>query len=168
MSGSLLSSLGVSDIPGGTLQIAECRVQGTSTKGKVTNKAKLVSRRSPEESEFLDDIIHFVIKSGAGGTEELLSCHGLSGKRVHLRARTVREELKKTCVLNGLPPSYFSSHSLRKGAITQMRALGASEDDRRDRGNYAPNSQVMNTTYDYATGLGPLAANSLVGGRAML
>ena len=165
VSGSLLSSLGVSDIPGGTLQIAECRVQGTSTKGKVTNKAKLVSRRSPEESEFLDDIIHFVVKSGAGGTEELLSCHGLSGKRVHLRARTVREELKKTCVLNGLPPSYFSSHSLRKGAIIQMRALGASEDDRRDRGNYAPNSQVMNTTYDYATGLGPLAANSLVGGR---
>ena len=41
----------------------------------------------------------------------------------------------------------------------------ASEDDRRDRGNYAPNLQVMNTTYDYATGLGPLAANSLVGGR---
>ena len=160
--------MGVSDIPGGTLQIAEFRVQGTSTKGKVINKAKLVSRRSPEESEFLDDIIHFVVKSGAGGTEELLSCHRLSGKRVHLRARTVREELKKTCSLNGLPPSYFSSHSLRKGAITQMSALGASEDDRRDRGNYAPNSQVMNTTYDYATGLGPLAANSLVGGRAML
>ena len=73
----------------------------------------------------------------------------------------MREELKKTCALNGLPPSYFSSHSLRKGAITQMRALGTSEDDRLDRGNYAPNSQVTNTIYDYATGLGPLAANSL-------
>ena len=101
--------MGVSDIPGGTLQIAEFRVQGTSTKGKVINKAKLVSRRSPEESEFLDDIIHFVVKSGAGGTEELLSCHRLSGKRVHLRARTVREELKKTCALNGISLSYFSS-----------------------------------------------------------
>ena len=162
--GSYLSSLGMSDIPGGTLQIAECRVQGVSTKGKVTTKAKLVARRSPEESEFLDDIILFVVKSGAGGTEELFSCHGVSGKRVHLRARTVREKLKKTCALNGLPPSYFSSQSLRKGAITQMRALGTSGDDRRDRGNYAPNSQVMNTTYDYATGLGPLAANSLTGG----
>ena len=163
--GSFLSSLGVSDIPGGTLQITECRVQGTSTKGKVTNKAKLIARRSPEESEFLDDVIHFVVRCGSGGTEELFSCHGSNGKRVYLRARTVRKELKKTCALNGLPPSYFSSHSLRKGAITQMRALGTSEDDRRDRGNYAPNSQVMNTTYDYATGLGPLAANSLEGGR---
>ena len=46
-----------------------------------------------------------------------------------------------------------------------MRALGTLEDDRMHRGNYASNSQVMNTTYDYATGLGPLAANSLGGGR---
>ena len=48
--------------------------------------------------------------------------------------------------------------------MTHMRAAGAPEDDRRDRGNYAPGSQVMNSTYDYATGLGPLAANSLSGG----
>ena len=45
-----------------------------------------------------------------------------------------------------------------------MCSLGASENDRRDRGNYAPNSLVMNTTYDYGTGIGPLAANSLVSG----
>ena len=45
-----------------------------------------------------------------------------------------------------------------------MRSLGASEDDRRDRGNYAPNCQVMNVTYDYGTGIGPLTSNSLVGG----
>ena len=45
-----------------------------------------------------------------------------------------------------------------------MRSLGASEDDRRDRGNYAPNSQVMNLTYDYSAGIGPLASNSVVGG----
>lgn len=77
----------------------------------------------------------------------------------------MREELKKTCALNCLPPSYFSSHSLRKGIITQMQVLGTSEDDRRDRGNYPPNSQVMNTTYDYVTGLGPLAVNSLEGVR---
>ena len=30
---SFLSSLGASDLPGGTRQIAKCRVQGTSTKG---------------------------------------------------------------------------------------------------------------------------------------
>ena len=72
----------------------------------------------------------------------------------------MRDQIKASCKRLGLPPNYFSSHSLRKGAITHMRANGASEDDRRDRGNYAP-SEVMNSTYDYATGLGPLASNSL-------
>jgi hypothetical protein len=50
---------------------------------------------------------------------------------------------------------------LRKGAITHMRAQGKTEDDRRDRGNYAAGSQVMNMTYDYASGLGPLGSDSL-------
>ena len=48
-----------------------------------------------------------------------------------------------------------------------MRAQGASEDDRRDRGNYAAGSQVMNQMYNYATGLGPRASNSLEGGHRL-
>jgi hypothetical protein len=73
---------------------------------------------------------------------------------------TVRKEIKRL----GLPAQHFSSHSLRKRGVTQMRALGASEDDRRNRGNWAPGSQIMNDTYDYGHGLGPLAAGSLPGG----
>jgi hypothetical protein len=46
-----------------------------------------------------------------------------------------------------------------------MRALGASEFDRAERGNFAVGSDVINSTYDYAvTGLGPSASNSLEGG----
>ena len=48
-----------------------------------------------------------------------------------------------------------------------MRAQGASEDDRQDRGNYAAGSTVMNNVYDYATGLGPLSSNSLEGGHRL-
>jgi hypothetical protein len=61
---------------------------------------------------------------------------------------------------NDLPPNYLSAHSLRKGSITHMRAQGVTEDDRRDRWNYAAGSQVINKTYDYATGLGPLASSN--------
>jgi hypothetical protein len=75
----------------------------------------------------------------------------------------VRDEIKKTCASNGLPPDYFSAHSLQKGAITHMQAQGAAEDDRRDRGNYAAGSSVINNVYDYEMGLGPLASNSLEG-----
>ena len=109
----------------------------------------------------------FVIKSGSAGDEEVFCFHRLDGSEVPLRSRTIRDELKRTCELHGLPPAYFSSHSLRKGAITHMGATGATEEDRRDRGNYAVGSQVMNQTYDYAVGLGPLASNSLPGGRRL-
>ena len=106
----------------------------------------------------------FIAHSGASGEEELLSCERPDGSRLVLSSRAVRDELKATVKEEGLPELYFSSHSLRKGAITHMRALGASEDDRRERGNFAQGSTVMNSTYDYAvTGLGPSASNSLEG-----
>ena len=77
----------------------------------------------------------------------------------------VRDCLKATCVLEGLEPDYFSSHSLRKAAVTHMRALGVSDNDMKSRGNYAPGSTVMSTTYDFsAAGHGPLSSNSLLGG----
>ena len=118
-----------------------------SSKGKVAVKPKLIGRRSTEEEAFMSDILDFLAHSGATGKEELLSFRCTDGHHAALRARAVRDELKTTCQRNGLPPDYFSSHS-----------------DRRDRGNYAPGSQVMNNTYDYASGMGPLAANSLTGG----
>ena len=141
--------------------VLECRVQGASSKGKRVVKAKLIGRRSPDESQFLSELVTFIARSGALGMDELFSIRALTGPKVALTGRTVRDQIKDTCRRLGLPPNFFSSHSLRKGAITHMRANGASEDDRRDRGNYAPGSQVMHSTYDYATGLGPLASNSL-------
>lgn len=162
--GSELPATGLLRTPAGKRQVVECRMLAASSKAKVAVKPKLLGRRSPEESEFLGDLMDFLAHSGATGNEELLSFRRADGNLTALRARSVRDELKTTCKRNGLPPDYFSSHSLRKGAITQMRSLGSSEDDRRDRGNYAPGSQVMNNTYDYATGMGPLAANSLAGG----
>jgi hypothetical protein len=150
----------------GMLQIIECRVRTVSSKRKLTVKDKLVGRRSPEEITFLDDIVMFVVHSGARGDEELMSCERPDESRLVLSSRAVRDELKVTVKEEGLPELYFSSHTLSKGAITHMRALGASEDDRRERGNYTVGSTVMNSAYDYAvTGLGPSASNSLQGGR---
>lgn len=141
--------------------VIECRALGASTKGKVVTKAKLIAQRSTEEAQFLHDLARFVSLSGSLPGDELFSYRTASGSKSTLRAKTIRQELKTQCSLAGLPPDYFSSHSLRKGAITHMRATGASEDDRRDRGGYAPNSQLMHSTYDYATGLGPLASSGL-------
>ena len=163
VTGSTLATLGLHLSVHGISQVCECRVRTVSTKRKITAKDKSFGKRSKEESDFYVDVVEVVSRSGAAGTE-LLSCARPDGSRLALRSRTVREDIRRSCEDEGLPANYFSSHSLRKGAITHMRALGVSEDDRRDRGNYAPGSQVMNSTYDYADGLGPSAANSLGGG----
>jgi hypothetical protein len=110
-------------------------------------------------------MIEFTVRAGARGDEELFGFCKQDGHRVVLTARAVRDEMKDIAKRNGLPPRYFSAHYFRKGSITHMRAQGATEDDRRDRGNYAAGLQVMNTTYDCATGLGPLVSNNLEGGR---
>ena len=154
---------GASDDSTLILDITECRVVGASSKGKRVVKAKLIGRRSLDESKFLSELALFVTRSGALGIDELFSVRNAAGAKISLTGRMVRDQIKETCRRLGLPPNYFSSHSLRKGAVTHMRANGVSEDDRRDRGNYAPGSQVMNDTYDYATGLGPLASNDLPG-----
>jgi hypothetical protein len=162
--GSGLAMLKLEDTIEGRRSILECRVRTVSSKGKVVVKPKLIGRRSAEESAFLDDLASWLIHSGTTGRDEVFSFRKSDGHIAVMTGRTIRDELKKTCESNNLPPAYFSSHSLRKGAITHMRAQGATEDDRRDRGNYSAGSQVMNNTYDYATGLGPLGSNSLEGG----
>ena len=162
--GSALTGLGMVDSVVWRSNVMECRATAVTAKGKKLVKPKIVRRRSAEESRFLDDLMDFIVHSGSTGKDELFSYRCDTSAHVKLRSRDVREALKGACEENGLDPNYFSSHSPRKVAITEMRSLGASEDDRRDRGNYAPNSQVMNLTYDYSAGIGPLASNSLVGG----
>jgi hypothetical protein len=163
IAGSGLAALDLHLSAVGMLQITECRVRTVSSKGKLTAKDTLVGRRSPEETTFLNDIVMmFVVHGGARGKEDLMSCERPDVSRLVLSSRAVRDELKATAKEEGLPEMYFSSHSLRKGAITHMRALGASEDEGRERRYFAVGSTVMNSTYDYAvTGLAPSASNSL-------
>ena len=127
---------------------------------------KVIEKRSFEERQFLIDLVEFVAQSETRGEDELFSARttGCGEKFFVLTARKVRDLIKETCVRHGLPPARFSSHSLRKGAISDMRALGSTVEDRQDRGNYVAGSKAMASIYDYAVGLGPLACSSLVGG----
>ena len=162
--GSELTGVWAADGVVGRPNVIECRATAVTAKGKRLVKPKIIGRRSVEESVLLDDLMEFMVHSRSTGRDELFSFRCEGSAHVKLRSKEVREALKDVCDENDLDPDYFSSHSLRKGTITEMRSLGASEDDRRDRGNYAPNSQVMNITYDYGAGIGPLASNGLVGG----
>lgn len=82
VAGSELSALDLHQSAAGMSQITECRVRTVSSKGKLTVKDKLAGRRSAEESIFLDDIVMYIIHSGARGDEELLSCRRPDGTRI--------------------------------------------------------------------------------------
>ena len=81
-----------------------------------------------------------------------------------LAAEMIRGAVKDMAIKAGFPPNRFSAHSLRKGGMSQMRELGASSDDRRDRGNHADGSKVYDTVFDNSTvAQGPLACNMNLG-----
>jgi hypothetical protein len=134
-----------------------------SSKGKVVVKPKLIAWRSREEAELLDDLAAWITYNGTTGTDEVFNFRKKDGSLVILTGRSVRDKTKKTCFTldYGFTLDYFSALSLRKGAITHMRAQGASENNR------TAGSTIMNSIYDYATVLGPLASNSLEGGHRL-
>ena len=87
----------------------------------------------------MDDLVAFIAFSGVKPTDELF-CRYLTRKnsdqvdRKTLSGRMIRDAVKGICTDAGLPPDHFSSHSLRKGATTHIKAMGVSESDMLDRG----------------------------------
>ena len=143
-----------------------CRVKPASHKPSAIVKGKLISCRSAEEAEFLDDL------SGVREGDQLFTKYaGNSGgvkTRKELTDRMVRDQLQLTAALKNLNPNYFSSPSFWKGVTTQLRAQGASDADIRNRGNYVVGSEVPRLTYDYScAGHKPLSSNSLLGGHKL-
>lgn len=102
--GSALASLPLQDFSEGRRSILECRVKTVTSKSKTVAKPKVIAPRSPEESAYLDDLALWFIHSGNASTDEAFSFHKTDGSVSVLTGRAVRDELKRTCDLNGLPP----------------------------------------------------------------
>jgi hypothetical protein len=147
--------------------IQMCDTQASSHKSGSLKKSKCLGRRTVEESQWLDDLIQWTVIADPTGSDPLFSrpSDHPPGSRKILTGKMVRTAIKEAVTSVGLPPIYFSGHSLRKAMYTHMRAAGCSADDRNDRGNYSDKSKVGDQDYDFAgAGHGPLSSNSLVGG----
>lgn len=70
--------------------IVECRVLPASSKGEVAVKPKSMSRKSADESQFIDDLVEFMTRSGALGEDELFSYRNASGKKIVLNNSSSR------------------------------------------------------------------------------
>jgi hypothetical protein len=148
-----------------------CEVEASSHKvGDLKKKKmKVIGKRSDAEAQWCGDMVDWAIHSGIKSMDPLFCRYatkpGYKETRLVCTAKMAREALKAGVVRAGLCPDRFSFHSLRKGGLTHMSAKGVPKEQALDRGNYSENSQIMNTTYDYnASGLGPLASNSIEGG----
>jgi hypothetical protein len=150
-------------------RVLACEVEESSHKGGALNKKKVIGRSSDEEGQWLNDLVEWLVNAATQANDQVFTRHKaktIGGKvsMKRLSAGMIRHAVKDMAVAAGLPPERYSSHSLRKGGMSQMRGLGASADDRRDRGNYADGSNVFNVIYDYSTvALGPLACNKNLG-----
>ena len=151
-------------------QFTACWVRPASHKCGSIVKNKLIGRRSVEESRFLDDLTEWMRKSGGWPSDGLFTRRTEVHGRVRVKeltGRAIRDNVKNMCIREGLDARFFSSHSLRKSATTSMRAIGVSEEDRRERGNYSEKSMVLHKTYDYSSaGHGPLSGKALNAGVA--
>jgi hypothetical protein len=74
--------------------------------------------------------------------------------------------IKDTAQELGLDEKEFANHSLRKGAVSQMKASGCPREETNARGHYSCESILVNTVYNHDnTGRGPTGASSSSGGR---
>ena len=149
--------------------IAACEVEAWSHKCGALSKKKVIGRRSREEGQWLDDLVEWISRADLKKEDQIFTRYKAKSPggaifKKKLTAEMIRSAVKDMATAAGFPTDRFSSHSLRKGGMSQMRGLGASADDRRDRGNYADGSTVFDTVYDYSTvAIGPLACNMNVG-----
>ena len=122
-------------------QVYGCWVKPSTQKTGAIVKSKFIGRRSVEKSQFLDDLVEWLRQSGVRTVGRLFTRYsrGNGGKetRKELTGRMIRDGIKESCILEGLDPDYFHSHSLRKGATTHMMSLRVPQAAVKDRGNHA-------------------------------
>ena len=149
--------------------VKSCEVGGATHKVGALHTLKVIARRTPRESNTLDDLLEWCLKSGSMSQEPLFSRRTLiKGKQSHkkLQSKMLTQAIKGAALRLNMDPSEFASHSIRKGAVTQMNAFGCAIEETNSRGNYSKSSKMVQTVYNHdSTGRGPLAASSSSVGR---
>ena len=151
--------------------VVACEIGVASHKVGAVNShnVKIIARRNDRESELLDDLCEWCLKSGSTAEEPLFSRRVFSGKKIthkDLTPKMLSTLIKSTARSLGLDEKEFGNHSLRKGAVTQMNASGCPREETNSRGNYSKESVLVNTVYNHNnTGRGPTGASSSTGSR---
>jgi hypothetical protein len=134
-----------------------------------SHNVKVIKRGNDRESELLDDLFEWCFRSGSTSQEPLLSRRVFTGREIShkkLTPKMLATLIKDTAQELGLDEKEFANHSLRKGAVSQMKASGCPREETNARGHYSRESILVNTVYNHDnTGRGPTGASSSSGGR---
>jgi hypothetical protein len=145
----------------------EIGVASHKTGAVACHNVKVIARGNERESELLDDLFEWCVRSGSTSQEPLLSRWVFTGQEVthkKLTPKMMANLVKSTAEGLGLDGREFANHSLRKGAVTQMRRSGCRREETNSRGNYAKDSVLVDTVYNHDnTGRGPTGASSAAG-----
>jgi hypothetical protein len=145
--------------------VESCHVGAVTHKVGLIRAGKVIGRRTIEEEGFLEDLVQWVLMSGAGPRDPLFSRYlQFPGKLRSLKKCTgkmITKAIKEMVLRAGMDPGQFAFHSVRKAAITQLKAHGIVREEANARGNYSRDSVMVNTVYNSNEGgRGPLASSS--------
>eukprot|EP01036_Dinobryon_divergens_P038494 gene38494-50550_t len=137
--------------------------------GNSVKDPKYLGRRTPAESNLLNDLIAWMKHSGVNEDDGLLTRYaGALNSRRCLWCRDMNEGVKAIAVSFGLDPAHFSTRSLRSGFSTTAIASGLTEQERNSRGGWAPGSTVPDTNYTFTSRTkGAMALAVGVGGKGV-
>jgi len=108
---------------------------------------KLLERRTLAESELLDDLVEWLLKSGTKDDDELLTRYDGRGVRRSTTRKDATNALKAGALAEGCDPSKYSSKSLRGGFSTAADDAGMPCEELNARGGWAPGSKTPQVFY---------------------
>jgi len=108
---------------------------------------KVLGRRTPAESQLLDDLVEWMICSGTKNGDELLTRYDEQGSRRSITRRDATTALKNGAAAVGLDPKRYSSKSLRGGLATAAAEAGMPKEELNARGGWTPGSKVPSLYY---------------------
>lgn len=140
----------------GRLVGADLTIRSSKTDVKGKGRFLYLGRRTPLESELLDDLHSWVCRSKVGDEDALLS----TGTRVLMRSDVARA-IKAAATAHRLDARKFSPHSLRVGGATTMERAGVSQLEIQRVGGWAAVGGTVVRSYGRSTRLdkGALAVN---------
>ena len=117
-------------------RVERCLITAWSTKTRSKGKVLTLDRTTAAESQLLDDLLDWVRASATRADEPVLGIRR-DGTLSTMTRAMASFAIKRCAVSFGMPPQYFSLHSLRRGGATAAKSAGVPREERKRVGDWS-------------------------------